>query len=285
MLAGLLLARPWGVERALASEPELPTAERVEALRIEADREFSAGNHRAALDSLLEGYRLSRDPRFVFNLGVTYHWLGECELARDSYARYLRESANGPHRDKAARALEALAPVCGRAPASQAAPSLAPQSVAPLAPQAVAPLAPQAAPSLTPQAPPMAPRIGPAPQPSAPMAAPEPDNTWAWSLISAGGVALASAGVTGVLWHEARSDYRDLVARASRGGQAWDACCAARAARLDARTVRYRALSVGLGVGSLALLGAGAVLWRSSASAELSVAAGDGVELRYRLAF
>jgi hypothetical protein len=114
-----------------------------------------------------------------------------------------------------------------------------------------------------------------------------PGNTWAWSLISVGGGALLGAAVTGVLWRSSSSDYRGLVDGAASGGQTWEACCAERGERLEARVARYRALTVGLGIGSAALLATGAALWRSGGTepAELSLAVGDGLGLRYRAAF
>jgi tetratricopeptide (TPR) repeat protein len=263
-MGALTVAHSWGAGRALASEPELPEAARAEFFRAEAEREFAAGNYREAIEPLTQGYALTHDPRFLLNLGVIYHWLGECELARDNYERFSRAAADGPLRTEALEALEALYPVCGRSRAAAPPPAVAPD----LASSRPLP-APNAA------------------TPRDPAGNPSEGNVAAWSFISVGAGALLGAAVSGSLWWSSSSDYRALVADAPSSGQTWDACCAERGDQLQARAARYRAVTAGLGVGSAVLIATGVVLWRSGETehAELSLALGEGVGLRYGAAF
>jgi hypothetical protein len=269
LMGALTMAHSWGAGRALASEPEPPEAARAESFRAEADREFAAGNYRAAIEPLTQGYALTHDPRFLLNLGVIYHWLGECELARDNYEQFSRAAADGPLRTEALEALEALYPVCGRSRSAEPRPAAAPDGVSPR------PLpAPNAATA-----------HDPARNPS--MGTPSAGNVAGWSFISVGAGAMLGAAVSGALWWSSTSDYRALVAAAPSSGQTWDACCAERGDRLQARAARYRAVTAGLGIGSAVLIATGVVLWRSreTEQAELSLALGDGVGLRYGAAF
>lgn len=252
--------RAWAIEPAAPSSVPVPSAQaagssQAERFRAEADREFAAGNYRKAIEPLARGYALTHDARFLLNLGVTYHWLGECELARDNYEAFLKVATDGPQRAEAVQALEALYPLCGRSGAAPPSPRSPRESHA-------------------------------VPDDTLPNVA-APSNSLAWSLISVGGGALLGAAVTGVLWRSSRSEYRELTAGASSRGQTWEACCADRGERLEASMARYRALTAGFGVGSAVLIAAGAALWRSQETepAGLSLALGDGLGLRYGAAF
>lgn len=267
VVGALALVQAWRAGPALASEPQAPDEARAESLRAEADREFAAGHYRQAIEPLTRGYALTHDPRFLLNLGVTYHWLGECELARDSYEQFSRVAEDGPLRTKALDALEALEPVCGLPRAAEATPARAPA-----ARDAVSSGLPVLLPAPNAVSTPSHPPLG---------------NLAAWTFLSVGAGALVGAAVSGALWWSSSSDYRGLVADAPQSGQTWDACCAERGEQLETRKARYRAVTAGLGIGSAVLLATGVVLWRSGETeqAELSVALGDGVGVRYGASF
>jgi len=277
-IGGLLVA---GSAQAVEPGADADPGPRIEELRVAADRAFEAGDYRAALAPLTEGYALSRDPRFLFNLGVTHHALGECEAARESYEQYESEDPGGKFHGAALGALETLYGICGQSAVLP--PAVLLPAVLPPAPLAVP------APAMLP-----VPALGPSPASvAAPLTASdqaEPDRgrrIAAWSLLSVGGATLIATGVTGVLWAQAHSDYEHLVAGAANDGSTWDACCAAHAGDLESQQSRYRALTLGFGIGAAVSLVAGAVLWpsRPSSSPTLSLTVGEQLGLRYRTAF
>jgi tetratricopeptide (TPR) repeat protein len=221
---------------------------RAAALRAEADTRFAGGDYEGALRVLRHGYALTRDLRFLFNLGVTYHSLGECELARDHYQRYLQEEPAGPFHEEAGAALVALHPVCGREPARSE------QRAPPLAPSAL-------------------------PRQERSEAAPSPvrsTRVWKYALFSVGGAGLVATGFAASLWSRAHSDYAALIGEASREGRAWDECCARRGEQLEARQARYRIWTAGVGIGSLLALGSATVLLLSESREQLSLTLGAG---------
>jgi tetratricopeptide (TPR) repeat protein len=244
--------------QSLAREPlESATPEaRAERLRAEADRHFAAGDYRAALPPLSEGYALTHDARFLLNLGVTYHWLGECQLARDSYERYLQTAPPDQHQATARAARDALEPVCGRS-------SLRVDGAIAAPPRDSEPASPST-------------------YTEAAEAAHQPERVSyavTGSLISAGSAALVGAGLAGIAWSRSHGQYRDLLERAAESGQSWDGCCAEHGETLEAREARYRALTVGLGIGGVALLATGIVLWPSAPTAATVALSPSGVSV------
>jgi hypothetical protein len=236
-----------------AAEPTPDTAQaRADQLRTEADRRFEAGDYAGALQPLLEGYALTHDARFLFNVGVTYHSLGSCELARQYYDQYLLQDPRGAFVDGAHAALQSLAPVCPAAAVARGEPAAATESTR-------APVA-----------------IG-APVRTTPAAEPSNSGNWlAWSFSSAGGVALVVAGVAGARWAGAAADYANLVASSEQSAQSWDECCAARGHRLEAREAHAQSLTLALGAASLLLAGTGAALWWFGTNGEVTVAVHSG---------
>jgi tetratricopeptide (TPR) repeat protein len=91
------------------------TERRARELLEEARCLFEAGDYRGSITRLEEAQKLTGSPRFLFNLGVAYHWLGDCERARDYYEEYLRR---GPSEGGASQARAALRgylyPKCGQ---------------------------------------------------------------------------------------------------------------------------------------------------------------------------
>jgi tetratricopeptide (TPR) repeat protein len=249
--------------------PEWSDGARVEALRGEADRAFAARDFQRALVALRQGFELSRDPRFLFNLGVTYHALGDCGLARDYYQQYLRADPNGASRSDALAALEALQPICGP---TKPEPSLtqppSPRASAPGAPLPSEPLRPPADQSHAVAA---TPRV----QPHRAAAETPGDGgsghrLVAWSLISVGGVGLLASGISATLWSHERAEYSDLLRGAERGGATWDLCCAARGRQLNSLEQRYRDVTIVAAIGSAVALVTGIALLTSAPDVSLA---------------
>jgi tetratricopeptide (TPR) repeat protein len=206
-------------------------AARASKLEDEAFEEFGKGNYQQAAEILKRGYAIAHDPTFLFNLGVAYHWLGECETARDYYEQYLQREPRGEYADQAKEALEALYGKCG-------------QPAQPPGPESPAPTP---VPTSTGVSVPPFDTAPPVPVPS--------NHKPAWQAIAAPtligvGVATTFATIlTLVKSREALDEYNarllefrvnDLEAQA-----------------LDRHEQRYRELSIGFGVASGVLLGAG----------------------------
>jgi tetratricopeptide (TPR) repeat protein len=70
----------------------------------EGTTEYALGHYAQAIDHFEQGYRLLRDPIFVFNIAQAYRLAGAHEQALLAYRSYLRVAAHdAPKRDVAAR--------------------------------------------------------------------------------------------------------------------------------------------------------------------------------------
>src|SRR5688572_33260973 len=94
---------------------EQSSEERAQVLFAEATRHFQAGNDQQAIALLRQAHELSQNPSYLFNLGLVYHYGGDCPNAREAFERYLRADPDGVGREQARQALHSLYGVCGPA--------------------------------------------------------------------------------------------------------------------------------------------------------------------------
>jgi tetratricopeptide (TPR) repeat protein len=234
-----------------ASESERRAGE----LFDEAKRHFEAGEDAAAAVALERAVELSPDPRYLFNLGLVYHWGGDCPKARAAFELYLRRDPGGEGRPQALTALQSLHRLCG-------------------------PSAPATASRTHPNEPGAA--------PAAVIAAEGGDGASGvlrWSLTGIGAGAAVLAVVSGVLAHEASSEMEKTYRLGASSTQSWDDCaCRIEYESLDDRRARLTLSTWVLGVSSVSLLGIAATLWLSDTEVQSGVSVSvDGV--RYRGTF
>jgi hypothetical protein len=246
----------------------------------EASLKFEAGDFAGALPLLERACSTSTFPGCALNLGAVHHALRHCPEARRHYELYLQREPHGEGAAEARAALSELEPHCqsnaaafdlaapsavgasAGALSSSEAESAAPHAAVPsgAAASGLVPLAPGAAPAL--------PAAGSAPG-HVTAAAGEPGRIGtaepldpaqesaakyrpvAASMLILGGAAGLTTIYLGVRLADANSEFRKHRSTAFDADQQ---------ARLD-RTRQYRALTVGSGVASALLLGAGGVIW------------------------
>lgn len=237
------------------AEREVPSDARTLELERRINELFQLGDYEAALPLMEEVYAQTRAPRWLFNLGVLHHALGDCPLALDHYRRYRQSGPGGEGRAEVDAAIASLEPICG-APAAMSAPRVV---VAPA-------LAPPAKGQMLPLAPERARAGATGARASAGADEAQGLSTRAvvgWSLLGAGAVTSAAAVISLVLARDAVSDLNALgreAAARSRAGETYDVCCAARGRELENQRGRYTTLTPILGAGSLLLLAAGTTL-------------------------
>jgi hypothetical protein len=235
-----------------ASESERRAGE----LFDEAKRHFEAGDDAAAAVALERAVELSPDPRYLFNLGLVYHWGGDCPRARAAFELYLRRDPGGEGRSQALTALQSLHRLCGPSAAATAS-----------------------------RAHPNEPGAAPAAAVITAEGGAGGSGVLRWSLTGVGAGAAVLAVVSGVLAHEASSEMEETYRRGTSSTQRWDDCaCRVEYESLDDRRARLTLSTWVLGVSSVSLLGIAATLWLSDAEVESGVSvAVDGV--RYRGTF
>jgi hypothetical protein len=265
VFAGLAFAFPasaLGAPRATAPASVVPVGERAASederrageLFEEAKRHFEAGDDAAAAVALERAVNLSPDPRYLFNLGLVYHWGGDCPKARAAFELYLRRDPGGEGQAQALTALQSLHRLCG--PSGPATASRAQSSEPAAAPPAVIAARPIAT---------------------------EPGDSGSavlrWSLLGVGTGAAVLAVVSGVLAHEASSEMEETYRRGASSTQRWDDCaCRIEYEDLDDRRARLTLATWVLGVSSVSLLGVAATLWLSDTEVESGVSVSlDGV--------
>jgi hypothetical protein len=255
----------------------------VDAWFREASVRFEAGDFAGALPLLERACATSAFPGCALNLGAVHHALRHCPEARHYYESYLRDEPAGERATEARAALTELEPHCK---SSAAAFDLA---------ASTSPGASTAAPASSPAAPHVVNAVGagastavggsaptPAPVTAAPADAsriesaadaldPSQESATRYRPVAASMLILGgAAGLTtiylGVRLADANSEFRKHRNTAFDDEQQ---------ARLD-RTRQYRALTVGSGVASALLLGAGGVVWwlgsGSDANDDLAIA-------------
>lgn len=234
----------------------------------EAKRHFEAGDDAAAAVALERAVELSPDPRYLFNLGLVYHWGGDCPNARAAFELYLQRDPGGEGQSQALTALQSLHRLCG--PSGPATASRARANEPGAAPAAAV--------------------IGPTT--AGPVAAERGDDgsgVLRWSLLGVGTGAAVLAVVSGVLAHEASSEMEETYRLGASSTQRWDDCaCRVEYENLDARRSRLTLSTWVLGVSSASLLGVAATLWLSDSVSEAEVESGVSVTLdgvRYRGTF
>jgi hypothetical protein len=268
LLSALLLAASAAraePPRAPPREPAVaPSDDQAELLAERAKLLFREGEFRQALPLVQRAYALTQSPRFLFNLGVLYHKLSECVPAREHFELYLQRDQTGAARQQTLSALQELRERCPEAPPAAALPQ----------PDIVRGL-PAPGPSETSVHLPDAsadaarPRHEPAERSGGPAAS-------ALLLIGMGAAAGIGAALSLAAQGRAQSDIDALGRRARAEGSAWDAFEDRRRDLVgDARL--HRGLSIGLGLASLALVGAGATLWIVESEEGSSVRASGAV--------
>lgn len=243
----------------------------------EASLKFEAGDYEGALPLLERACAASAFPGCALNLGAVHHALRHCTEARRHYEQYLRDEPQGEGVAEARAALGELEPHCkGNAAAFE----LRPTPGASTAEGAAlhtggAPLSVPATPAASPSAPlePVAPAaVAPGVAPVATSGAPVSDEPHAIeaaarrdpelesrpsyrpiaaSMLILGGAAGLTTLYLGVRLASANADFREHRDTAFDDQQR---------ARLE-RSEQYQALTIGSGVASALLLGAGGVFW------------------------
>jgi hypothetical protein len=124
LAAGLLSASPARAQTGArpAPPPASTSADlaRAEALYREALGYVGSGEHDRAVPLLEEGYRLSRLPGFLFNLGQAHRLRGRCTQAVLYYRAFLSANVPAAERAEAQGHVAALEPCPAPAPASPA---------------------------------------------------------------------------------------------------------------------------------------------------------------------
>jgi tetratricopeptide (TPR) repeat protein len=245
-----------GVEPGSASPPSAPASPEAQSLQLRerANSAYGEGRYAEALVLLEQANALSPYELHEFNLGAVHDKLGHCEQARDHFEAFLRATrqADTPV-EEARHALVELYATCGHAESSE-----------PAAPSSLT-----SGRAVKGQEIPAIPPLGAASPESAPaLAAGVRDGalgggsvdwrrTLGVCLLGSAAAAGIAATVAGIRVRSAEEDLRDLALRV-RDEKA--PVSGAEVAALDANGRRYQALSVGLGVASAVLAGAGTTL-------------------------
>jgi tetratricopeptide (TPR) repeat protein len=123
--------------------PSAEALERARALYESGTQHYREGAYEQAVRDYDEGYRLSGNPGFLFNIAQAERLLGACERALAGYRRYLELAPTARYRDEAlteAREMEAcVARGQAQAPAPASAPPPPPPARASAAPPLMAP--------------------------------------------------------------------------------------------------------------------------------------------------
>jgi len=117
LLAGLASAGP-----ARAVEPAPPgvsseTEARARALYDQGMRHYNLGEYDVAIESFKQGYKLSGNPGFLYNIAQAYRLKGDCAQALTFYRNYLRADPQAENRAQVDERIAALATCPERTPA------------------------------------------------------------------------------------------------------------------------------------------------------------------------
>lgn len=253
------------------AKPDAPSAAddaKARDLFKQGDAAYAEARYDDALAAFEEAHRLSKRPRLLFNIGNALERLGKLSEAADALEKYLPH-AKPAERDVLQKRIQNLRK---RA-----------------APAAKVVLEEEKEPEPEPEKPKRVEEAPPAPAPTpAPRPAPAEtgDATLGWVLIGAGGAAMATGAVFGLMALSARKDV-DAACKES-GGQT---LCGSRAKDAVDRDQRYSLFAdLGLGLGFLAA-GAGVYFLASAPSGEQTRVVADvavaprGGAIRVRAAF
>jgi tetratricopeptide (TPR) repeat protein len=227
---------------------------------------FSNGRFAEASDMYTRAYELSPEPALLFNLAECHRRLGQCEAARDAYARYRAAEPNPPESVRSWSWQEGECAVKAPAAPALAAPAaLAGVSSPPSTQSAdVAPTATSAS-SLGASASGLSSGLGGAPGPGVVDVARDDTPTadqWtlrqivAWSLIGTGAFGAVGSTWAALAANDAQRDAERAAQRLIGSNMPWDDA----GEPLEADAADKRAVAVGLGVASAALVVTGVVL-------------------------
>lgn len=220
--------------RELVPAPHAADEERAAELLRHAKARFSAGDDAAAIEALEEARQLSTSSVYVFNLGMVQQWAGHCEAAREAFDTYLQIDPDGEGQRDATRALDSLYTICGRKknpPTTIAEPSHR-----------------TALPSV--------------PPPGDTDGTERSFRALSVSLLVAGSATSITAIVSALVARRTQLNIQRLYNGATDRGTKWEECsCLEGYQRLETKRERFSTLSWTLGLGSVALLGAGTAFW------------------------
>jgi hypothetical protein len=122
MVLAALLAGLAGAAPARAAEPGVPgvaseTEGRARTLYDQGMRHFNLSEYDAAIDAFKQGYKLSGNPGFLYNIAQSYRLKGDCPQASTFYRNYLRADPQAENRAAVEERIAALA-TCAPDPAS-----------------------------------------------------------------------------------------------------------------------------------------------------------------------
>jgi tetratricopeptide (TPR) repeat protein len=113
LVAGLMVATP---ARAAEPDPQAPSPAleaRARALYDQGMRHFNLSEYDTAIDAFKQGYKLSGNPGFLYNIAQAYRLKGDCAQAVTFYRNYLRAD---PQAENRAAVEERIASLAGCAP-------------------------------------------------------------------------------------------------------------------------------------------------------------------------
>jgi tetratricopeptide (TPR) repeat protein len=116
LLTGLLAAAP---ARAAGAEPQGPAPEleaRARALYDQGMRHYNLSEYDTAIDAFKQGYKLSGNAGFLYNIAQAYRMKGDCAQAVTFYRNYLRADPQAENRAAVEERIASLA-TCAPEPA------------------------------------------------------------------------------------------------------------------------------------------------------------------------
>lgn len=256
-------------------------------LREQANVAYGEGRYAEALALLEQANAAAPYDLHEFNLGAVHDQMGHCEQARDHFEAFLRIEREAPSapEEEARHALSELYERCGHATATEDTKAAGSAEAAGGAEESVRPGSDAAAVGELP----VIPALGPAgARRGAPGAGSDGSSrgtpwrrTLGVGLLGGAAAAGIAAVVAGIRVESAEDDLRALARRnpSTVTGKEINA--------LYSRGQRYQSLSVGLGVASAVLAGAGATLLvlELTDDSALEVASGGNAGLTYRQRF
>jgi tetratricopeptide (TPR) repeat protein len=158
------------------------------ALYRDATRSYNVGEYREALDLYKQGYKLSGDAAFLFNIGQCHRQLGEASEAAQAYRAFLRSKPDTSNRTEVEQRIQDMEQVAQQAEARKPPTNIEPPRVAP------------------PPAEPAHVEVAPAVTPVADEPRPWYKRAWVWGVVGGAAAAVALAVVLGVVLGGSPSD-------------------------------------------------------------------------------
>jgi len=122
LLAGLASAAPARAAEPGPAGPSPETEARARALYDQGMRHYNLGEYDTATDAFKQGYKLSGNPGFLYNIAQAYRLKGDCAQALTFYRSYLRADPQAENRAAVEERIAALATCPEPVPATQVTP-------------------------------------------------------------------------------------------------------------------------------------------------------------------